>query len=191
MALLGARLAGVPVAVSRATSIQDRDALAAASSVLVLPITGGLTVWDLTPEGVVPVVLSPNFLGLEDLLPRAPGWVGVRCSSWIDGHPTLVDDIAPERVGLRQIRRLATRLSSIGGVAPYHRKVTARWFTMLAADPAVLERGHGHVVAVRLGEAFADVPGGVRIEVAPDATDAHLEGYAASVEAAAAERNVT
>jgi hypothetical protein len=182
------RLDGAPVAVSRATAAPDRAVIASGSPVVVLPVTGGLTVWELAPADVVPIVITPNHLGITDRLPAGSGWVGIRRSSWIDGHGQLDDDIDPATVPIRQIRRLATRLTTVAGTTRYHGEVDARWFTLLASDPAVLERPHPKVDAIRLGREFVDVPGGVRIEVAPDATESDLAGYAAAVERAAAER---
>ncbi len=187
---LVARLDGAPVALSRAAPTPDRDRLAAASTVVVLPVTGGLTVWELAPGDVVPVVITPHHLGVADRIPGGSDWVGVRRSSWIDPHPQLLDDIVSEDVTLRQVRRLATRLTTVGGIARYH-EVMARWFTVLAADPALLEVHHDKVLVERLGNDFADVPGGVRIEVSTDATDSDLGGYAAAVERTAAERSAT
>ena len=186
---LVARLDGAPVAVSRATSVRDRDVIAAASPIVVLPITGGLTVWELAPAGVVPIVVTPNHLGITDRHPTGSDWMGVRRSAWIEAHPQLVDDVDPTSVPIRQIRRLATRLATLAGVDRYHRRIDARWFTVMASDPHVLDQQHPRVDAARLGSDFVDVPGGVRIEVAPDATESDLGGYAAAVERAAAERD--
>lgn len=185
---LVASLDGKAVAVSRATSAGDRDAIAALSPVVVLPITGGLTVWELAPAGAVRVVVTPNHLGIADRLPSGGGWLGIRRSAWIEEHPQLVDDVGPGTVQIREIRRLATRLTTVGGISRYHRDVHARWFTLLASDPSLLEQSAGGVAAARLGSSFNDVPGGVRIEVAPDATEMDIGGYAAAVERAAAER---
>lgn len=188
---LVARLDGAPVAVSRATSSNDLAIMSASTSVVTLPITGGLTVWESAPAGVVPIVMTPNHLGVTDRLPTGDEWIGVRRSEWIEPHPRLVDEIAPARVELREIRRLATRLSGIAGIGRYHSAVDARWFTLIASDPMLLTITHPQVHAATLGRAFADVPGGVRVEVGPDATESDLGGYAAAVEGAALGRNRT
>lgn len=182
---VGARLA----AVSRAMSPELSRALRRRLEVAVIPVSGGLTVWEASPPGAIPVVETPNHLGRTEPLPVGSSWTGVRRSEAVEPHEVLMDVVVAEPEVVARTARLAKRLWAVGGLAPFHRDVVAPWFTLLAADPARLVIDNDAVAVTVLGSTYPDIPGGVRLEVDPDAGPEDIAGYAAAVEALAGREN--
>ncbi len=126
------------------------------------------------------VVDTPNRLGIAEVLPVSGIWLGLRRSSEVEASDNLFDTSEVD-LGALDAKRLLNRLAALRGVTHYHREVVAPWFTVLAADPRWLV-AEGVVAVDVLGREFADIPGGVRLNVPPDASDADIAGYAARVE---------
>lgn len=183
-----AELRGTRCAVSRAAS-PWLTAQLDSPHMIRLPVSGGRTVWAAAPADTVVVVETPNHLGLEEALPPGEAWVGIRRSTQTPAHENLVDALQETGVAHKAVERLAKRLATAKGVSNYHRAIRGPWFTLLAVDPAMLEQRSSSVGVEVLGRAFPDVPGGVRLEVMPDATVGDVDAYAAAVEAAIATRN--
>ena len=180
---LNTRLAGRPRAVSRAASPGLVEVLGRNGQLTILPISGGRTVWEAAGRDHVPVVETPNWLGVAEARPVDRAWLGIRTSPGVAAGTELIDGLVTDPSADR-IRRLVNRLTSIRGISPYHREMVAPWVTLLASDPAWLAQPSPAVFVCALGDAFADIPGGVRLELRPGASADDVARYAAAVEAA-------
>lgn len=174
---------GRSLAVSRAAHPDLIKRLRSITEIAVLPISGGRTIWAATPPNTFVTVDTPNYLGITEPPPSVPHFITVVRIAGMELVGRLIDATTPQTIAPRDVQRLQKRLASCGGVVSYHRRVAAPWFTILASNPDVLTQpAIPEVAAAVLGPDFADVPGGVRIAVGPDASTRDLGRYAAAVE---------
>ncbi len=158
---------GEPVRLSRVSSPQLRAEIAGEHPVIEVPAVAGRTVWEYGRRDVVAVVESPNWVGRVEQ--PASGLRVVSVERTCD----------PLAVGVAT--RLSKILVQLPGVSAPWQPVEAPWFTvLLAVDPvpvAALVPG-GHALAL------PELPGGLRVGLPQDASEAGLRQYAAGFAAA-------
>jgi len=141
--------------------------------VLVLPVVGGRTVWDLAicDDGWICVVEQPNFFGRFE--GDLPGCAARTIHRWPGGENagSAVQAVAPLAPDMSQTaRQLAGRLRQVKGLRLPHQLPETPWFVVgLPSDAkrtaAALADG-GFERCSALGETYPEFPGGMHIEVA-------------------------
>ena len=184
--------------VARALDPTLRDELSATLDYDELPFVRGRTVIpNDTGAGDLVVAGHPNHLGVFDHAGPVPSiavtgrWSAL--SPVEEAHAEVALESAVDRKTavhlLDEIRSLAGRLTHLRGVTVVFPPACPILVVLLVVDPAAVAAAVDLPGLTPLA-AYTELPGGLRIELPPSASDAISEGYAAALEQAVAAAEV-